>query len=706
MSIHAVAQAGKGGSEDMYPQQTHIMESIRQTGRCRPEVSQTAERLAGLDAAIYENAIRELVAGGEDRALGVLLCVCTVNQIKLPPLLLAETLKVVEPITDFAFPYRFQDNACLAPLLQAARAEDISPQRQAYAGLIAAELAVSFGDDPGPVRKLLLKLKSRSYGGYNETDFLIDSALNLLDNCEQAAKSPEKLITHGDVLAELPVEKPPVVIGGSFTVRRPIPKIGRNAPCHCGSGKKYKKCCYEKDRKLWQDASPYEGMTMTQVRTAPELVDDTRFIDEMRAYELKKLDPVRLNKDQLFSAYRRAEAFGLRELAFDMLDAYQRLLGPEKFDWGHFEDLLHSALDAGDVEIAEKIVAHMPEGEFNDPDEILLKRQFLKFRDHYALLESQCRKALCHGDEQLVEDPLIQLSFGLEKTYPALSIVFGRAFITGNPDRILDSHAVMDVLRSARAEIGVDPWSDPVEDYLEWCWDNAEADQERKEQDEEIEALQADLLQARRAAAERERELRQKERQLGDLLNRMEKEKAGQAAAAIAKQAPPDASVDTQAKETIVRLQQRIDGLKSEIRSQQQIRRQLREQLKAEKAKAPVRLTANPASIAAAESEPPMTANRELKKVLIPDFSEGFQRACGSLPVSVVAKAVKAAAGFAALDEIVLRHTKPIKSIPGLYRTRIGRDHRLMLRWIPDESLHVLDLIPRAAMEDWIKKHR
>ena len=27
------------------------------------------------------------------------------------------------------------------------------------------------------------------------------------------------------------------------TVRRETPKIGRNAPCPCGSGKKFKKCC-------------------------------------------------------------------------------------------------------------------------------------------------------------------------------------------------------------------------------------------------------------------------------------------------------------------------------------------------------------------------------------------------------------------------------------------------------------------------------
>ena len=27
-----------------------------------------------------------------------------------------------------------------------------------------------------------------------------------------------------------------------------MPAIGRNDPCHCGSGKKYKKCCESKDQ--------------------------------------------------------------------------------------------------------------------------------------------------------------------------------------------------------------------------------------------------------------------------------------------------------------------------------------------------------------------------------------------------------------------------------------------------------------------------
>jgi uncharacterized protein YecA (UPF0149 family) len=36
----------------------------------------------------------------------------------------------------------------------------------------------------------------------------------------------------------------------SSSTPRPKAKVGRNDPCHCGSGKKYKKCCLKKDREM------------------------------------------------------------------------------------------------------------------------------------------------------------------------------------------------------------------------------------------------------------------------------------------------------------------------------------------------------------------------------------------------------------------------------------------------------------------------
>lgn len=42
---------------------------------------------------------------------------------------------------------------------------------------------------------------------------------------------------------------------------KPAPKPGRNDPCHCGSGNKYKKCCLAKD-----EAAERDRLVKTQVR--------------------------------------------------------------------------------------------------------------------------------------------------------------------------------------------------------------------------------------------------------------------------------------------------------------------------------------------------------------------------------------------------------------------------------------------------------
>ena len=38
----------------------------------------------------------------------------------------------------------------------------------------------------------------------------------------------------------------PGEVNKQITVKRSSKKVGRNDPCPCGSGKKYKKCCYPK----------------------------------------------------------------------------------------------------------------------------------------------------------------------------------------------------------------------------------------------------------------------------------------------------------------------------------------------------------------------------------------------------------------------------------------------------------------------------
>ncbi len=52
-------------------------------------------------------------------------------------------------------------------------------------------------------------------------------------------------------------------------------KVGRNEPCPCGSGKKYKNCCYPDKTRAWKTAGSYEGSAFTvKPKEIPEPITD------------------------------------------------------------------------------------------------------------------------------------------------------------------------------------------------------------------------------------------------------------------------------------------------------------------------------------------------------------------------------------------------------------------------------------------------
>jgi Flp pilus assembly protein TadD len=50
-------------------------------------------------------------------------------------------------------------------------------------------------------------------------------------------------------------------------------KIGRNDPCHCGSGQKYKRCCQEKDETAERAARPKVEVAKPTASMLPALID-------------------------------------------------------------------------------------------------------------------------------------------------------------------------------------------------------------------------------------------------------------------------------------------------------------------------------------------------------------------------------------------------------------------------------------------------
>jgi len=64
-------------------------------------------------------------------------------------------------------------------------------------------------------------------------------------------------------------------------------KIGRNDPCPCGSGKKYKNCCYPNKAKAWKTAEPHESphFTVTPKETPEPITSHDVFHDDSKTWE-------------------------------------------------------------------------------------------------------------------------------------------------------------------------------------------------------------------------------------------------------------------------------------------------------------------------------------------------------------------------------------------------------------------------------------
>ena len=672
---------------------------LQETSRCRPEIITAAEAFSRVDVRRYEEIARLLIDTGQDTAMGILLCISSLNSVKWRPDLLAETIKIVEPIVDFPFPYKVQDKDAIAPLLAVSQAEDISWERQALAIKIAAELAVRCDSDRQPVRKVLQKLSNRSRSF--EIDWMISQSLALLDN--EGDDPPMVLLTQLDVLEQLPQERPPVIIGGDYTVRRPIPKIGRNAPCHCGSEKKYKKCCYERDQQLVRDASPHAGITMTQLHANPSLVGDAEMIRNMRAYEIKKLQPTALNPDQLLAAYRTADRFGLRDLALDMLLELKNRPDKEEFAVEHMEDLLQSALNANNLELSQKIKQHIPDTKLHDANAVQFHLDLLENQHHFAALESRCKGGLLYDKDSFhSDDPILDLGYAFENLYPALSIVFSRAAIVGRPDHFFDNEFLLEVIRNARTELDLDPWEDPIQEFFDWQTDRSDFDLYDGAKDLQIQELKEKATEATRLATQKHKELKEREHELSRFAKIGERSEESTPRQAEFKPVKPLSAED---RKTVSDLKLKIDNLKAEIGSQQEDRRHLRKQLKEIQKKLPAPEPQKPSVTTVSDQNDGAEFETAPKKILIPDFTPAFHRSCESTPVAVVANALKAAAGFAAHDKSVFHRTKKIEALPQIFRTRIGLHYRLMIRWEKDTQLQILDLIPRSHLETWIRRH-
>jgi hypothetical protein len=370
------------------------------------------------------------------------------------------------------------------------------------------------------------------------------------------------------------------------------------------------------------------------------------------------------------------------------------------------EDLLDSALDVGDLDVARKIINLIPPETLLDAEAVKFRFDLVENREHYDALEARCRQALQEeADEDLfkLDYALLALSYNFENIFPAMSIVFARAAVIGRQDAVFDNEMLVEVIRKCRADLGHNPWEDPLEDIFDRILTKGDFDLQDEAKNTQIQKLTEKVSETSRLAAQRHSALKEKELELDRLVKRLEgdeKSTASRQQNAVKSTEP----LSIEERKTASDLRRQIDKLKAEINLQQHERRQLRKELREAQKKLRVRESKKTPIAPTDEQSAGLEFEATPKKIMMPEFSAAYRRSCETAPSAVVAKSLQAAAGFAAHDKQIWRQTKGIETIPNIYRIRVGIHHRLMIRWEKEKNLEVLDLIPRAQLETWIRQ--
>ena len=221
------------------------------------------------------------------------------------------------------------------------------------------------------------------------------------------------------VFHEVPVEPGPVALSG-YTVRRAVPRLGRNDPCHCGSGKKYKQCCLTQDQQRMLRSSAVPGLTVEELRDNQEPYLTRRRLLAMMPYELARLDPAKVDAELLPALIDRLLCFADYEAAVSVFEklGYRADLG------GQWDASLYYARHNGRADLVKRLVRQRPDLQ---PEELDLDVRLLLMAETanpaLALIESEAMIALREEQPAALVDLAHDL---LYSPYPALGILAAR----------------------------------------------------------------------------------------------------------------------------------------------------------------------------------------------------------------------------------------------------------------------------------------
>jgi hypothetical protein len=605
----------------------------------------------------------------------------------------------------------------LTMLLDVVDGQRLSWQRESLALYLATQLL----DGAEPPRRLVAALRTLAREQIPpETALVVALAARALGNKDIGSlvstmmpsaelserRGSDKLMIAGfyaPVLDSLPVEGSRVIASG-YTAVRSEPKVGRNDPCPCGSGRKFKKCCAGKQ----QETSSRQSLVEQFQRASPrgEKVQNQIF-EELRPGELARLNPAELTTFQLITAFRKLVLHRRWDDAERFIEA---LATRSDLPQGNLmsklrQELAEEALRAGNLDLLER---HLALADVSEYETLRLRINLALARkapESLQLLEALAGEGHSLGLPVLLFD----CAFALLRHSPALGILAARGCI--DRERFLDSEALLMEIDRARDRLGLspkEPWWDIFDHLLDEGLAQSEplppaANEKQSEEEDrrqrEIDQMRADLQAAQSTASRLDRELSSRIEDLESLTS----ERKQLAAIVQASGGGEYQKRVSHLEEERQRLRSKIGELKGEISSGVAQRAELRREL-AETADALRR--ENRASGAEEdadeqdgvdEAEGESAATRP-RKILVPHYSPAASRSLSDFPMRVATDALRMTALLAAGDAHAWSGVKHMHGAHDVLSIRIGRPYRVLFR-IADDRLDILDVILRRDLD-------
>lgn len=699
-----------------------LAREARALTHCQPDLRALIPKLPESDAEL-DGVLRELIAERDSDPFSRIWMAAHAAERKIAARHLVEGGALFGDIGMLiSTAWRCTGDVCEA-LLAAVRGERMGTEREVASLAIAAQWWLEHREPPFPAeliiqsRKLaradswsspVAPLMFTTLANLTEDDGLLSIlesrglGKTLVEPIDPIAQEWLEAARLPDPLALMPEKRPERVLSG-YTVRRAVPKTGRNDPCHCGSGKKYKKCCAATDQARLTDSSEVEGVTLREMELEPERYLTRERIYEMRSYEVYKLDPAKVPPELLPEVIGRLSTFSEFERICQIVETLEsREEMDEWMEWA-LREVMWEAGNKHRPDIVKRLLATHPPMEAkmhlstrllicDDPGELL------------KLLETNARKCLA-SDVPLADEANVAHGM-LNSAYPALGILLARS--AALTTAIWNVECLVEEIERTRDELELSPFDIAEEIY-----------QQRLAKESATE----EAVQQEEASREME-ENRQEMNQLRLRVERLQREVANQQQPEQKGKEAPDLSdhtgEDNEEESTEVRaLRDQLAATREELKLKHAERNDLRRDLKSARdtiGQLQNHQPGNPGAGARLQEEREAAAEEDRLAEMpaaharnwplrLPVFPEHFLSAGSKLPAEVLRAAMILASRLASGEPGATTGVRPLKMLPHVYRQKVSRDYRLFFELAPGE-LRVIELIHRRDLDTWIKRQR